>query len=113
MNSPFHGRENKSVTVANSSRAPNRREAGLVCGVGVGGWLQAREAVTSGGDDPVARTATPMVEVNLHVWFARSESLLLMSSNWAIALLESARPPSLVPLLSACLPEVSTPFAEH
>lgn len=53
------------------------------------------------------------IETGLRIWVNWSEPLLLTTSNWSIALLETACPPSFVPLLPAGLAELVAPLAEY
>lgn len=80
------------------------------------GGYRGKEATALDGHNPMIMGLTVVfldIETRLCVWINGSEPLLLSTSNWSIALLEAACPPSFVPLLTAGLPELVTPLAEY
>lgn len=79
------------------------------------GLHQGEQAATLDGYYPMIMglAEVSLVKTRLCIWITGSEPLLLSTSNWSIALLEAAGPPSFVPLLTASLAELVAPLAEH
>ena len=81
-----------------------------------GGGGPERETTALDGHNPVIIDLTVVflvIKSELCGWVNGSEPPLLSTSNWSIALLEAACPPSFVPLLAAGLAELVTPLAEY